>query len=98
MRQITQEMVDRVGRELIERGLIVLAGFEGYKLMFRVPPNQEERERRAFFAGAQHLFSAIMNSGLDEGAEPTEADLVRVDNIAKELKAFEGEMLRATTH
>lgn len=89
MAELTKKMVDGVGRALIEKGLIVAAGWEGYKLMFKVHPMREVEESRAFFLGAQHLFASIMTCGLDEGAEPTDADLKRMDNIAAELKAFE---------
>lgn len=98
MPELTKKMVDDAGRELMNRGLIVAAGYEGYKLMFphamRSHPVYGEAERRAFFAGAQHLFASIMNSGLDEGTEPTEADMARMDNIARELKEFERVMER----
>lgn len=99
MAEITKALVDAVGRELIERGLIIQAGWAGYKLAF--PPTSEagdERERRAFAAGAAHLFASIMNSGLDEGVEPTEADMRRMSNIAAEVKAIEDEMVRLTSH
>lgn len=97
MAQITQKMIDAVGRELIERGLIIAAGWEGYRLL-KSPIALSERERQAFFAGAQHLFASIMNQGLDEGTEPTDADLRRMDNIASELKAFERELEKRSTH
>lgn len=97
MAELTQKMVDDAGRKLMERGLIVAAGWAGYQLMFKVDAYHHESERRAFFAGAQHLFASIMNSGLDEGAEPTEADLKRMNNIARELKEFE-RVLERTMH
>ncbi len=43
--------------------------------------------RLAYFFGAQHLFSSIMGV-LDEGTEPTEDDLRRLDLINTELAAF----------
>lgn len=102
MPEITHKMIDDVGRALIERGLIVAAGYEGYKLMcphaMRSHPVYAEAEQRAFFAGAQHLFASIMNQGLDEGTEPTDADLRRMDNIANELKVFERELEKRSTH
>ncbi len=89
MPTITQKMIDDVGRELMNRGLIIAAGWEGYKLL-KAPIALSERQREAFFAGAQHLFASIMNSGLDESTpDATDADLKRIDNIARELKEFE---------
>lgn len=43
--------------------------------------------RRAFYAGAQGLFHAIL-AGLDSGTEPTDADLARMDEIHAELTEF----------
>jgi hypothetical protein len=86
---LTKQMVDDFGREFIERGKLVEAGYAGYKIMFPALNIRSDEARRAFFAGAQHLFSSIMNFGLDEGTEPTESDLRRMDAIARELKAFE---------
>lgn len=48
--------------------------------------SQRSESRRAFYAGAQALFSGIMR-GLDEDHEPTPEDLAHVDKIAKELDA-----------
>jgi hypothetical protein len=42
---------------------------------------------RGEFFGAQHLFASL-NSVLEEGEEPTEKDLRRMENIAAELIAF----------
>jgi len=44
-------------------------------------------------AGAQHLFSSIMTI-LDPGDEPTEADMKRMELIAKEMAAFYEELKR----
>lgn len=60
-----------------------------------LPPNtsnvQLDEMRKAFFAGAQHLFASIMGI-LEPGAEPTEKDLVRMDHIDKELREFVSKM------
>lgn len=42
----------------------------------------------AFWAGAATLFYSIMDC-LDEGDEPTAADLKRMDNIHNEIKRFD---------
>lgn len=43
--------------------------------------------RRAFYAGAQGLLSTIMKV-MDDGEEPTEADLLQMTAVADELDAF----------
>jgi hypothetical protein len=45
----------------------------------------------AFMAGADHLFSSIMNI-LDADAEPTDADLRRMDQIHRELEGWRGRL------
>jgi hypothetical protein len=44
--------------------------------------------RVAYWAGAATLFYAIMLHGLDEGQEPTDADLARMAAIDSEVEAF----------
>ena len=59
-----------------------------------IPPGgvQWIESRRCFFVGAMTLFEAIMRI-LEPGAEPTDADLARMDRIAKELKRYGDELV-----
>lgn len=86
----TSEQLAAATRKLTENGRIIEAGWIGLRAM-AVPANapaiQVEEMRNAFFAGAQHLFSSIMTM-LDPGADPTEADLGRMDQIQQELDEF----------
>ncbi len=86
---IPRSFVNEFTKRLVEEGKIIEAGWVGFKTI--LPPNAPEVQfsemRKAFFAGAQHLFSSIMVS-LDPEAEPTDADLRRMDNIHGELKEF----------
>lgn len=84
--------LERLTRELTEQGKLIEAGWISLRLV-AVPldalPTQLEEMRNAFFAGAQHLFGSIMGGGLlDPDAEPTAADLRRLDLIDQELKKF----------
>jgi len=87
---MTDDNVTTLTKLLTDQGKIVEAGWVSY-LRLVVPRNasavQVEETRRSFFAGAQHLFGSIMTM-LDVGAEPTEADLGRMDQIHAELQAF----------
>ena len=51
------------------------------------PAIQARECRRAFYAGANALFTSIL-AMLDPGAEATEADLTKMDLIAEEFRAF----------
>jgi hypothetical protein len=50
-------------------------------------PIQVQECRRAFYAGAESLLRAVM-AGLDPGAEPTDADMVKMQEIEIELSQF----------
>lgn len=82
--------VERLTKELIADGLLIEAGFLSLCLA-TLPQDVSELQlremRMAFFAGAQHTFGSIM-SMLDDGAEPTAADLKRMDDLAALLKKF----------
>jgi hypothetical protein len=48
---------------------------------------QRRESRRCFYAGAQSLLTFLM-IGLDPGADPTDTDLAKMDDISAELHAF----------
>lgn len=82
--------LQRLSRELTERGKLIEAGWVGLRIAAvapDAPQPQLDEMRQAFFAGAQHLFSSIMTI-LDPGEEPTDKDLCRMDQIADELNEF----------
>lgn len=76
-------------KRLVDQGKLIEAGWEGLKKMAYPNVNAEQLDplRFAFFAGAQHLFACIMNV-MDPDAEPTEADMQRMNNIHHELSKF----------
>lgn len=48
---------------------------------------QVQETRRAFYAGAVACF-AVLNSFLDGGTEPTDAEIQRVEGMVQELEDF----------
>lgn len=86
----THKIIDGLTKKFVDEGKLIEAGFQAYR-MLSIPPNAPEIQvsecRLAYFFGAQHLFSSIMGV-LDEGTEPTEDDLRRLDLINTELAAF----------
>lgn len=85
-----KEVVDKLCRELTDKGKLIEAGWVSLKLTTipaDAPQVQLDEMRNAFFAGAQHLFGSIMGI-LEPDAEPTEKDLKRMDLIHKELSEF----------
>lgn len=82
--------LERLTKELVDQGKLIEAGWIGLRLAAihdDAPPMQLEEMRMAFFAGAQHLFGSVM-SFLEDGEEPTDNDLKRMDNVDKELQQF----------
>lgn len=82
-----------VTKKLVDRGLLIEAGFAAYAHLSGVDKNAPTESLRelqlAFMAGADHLFSSIMNI-MDADAEPTDADLRRMDQIHHELEQWRG--------
>lgn len=87
---ITKEQIDAISKGLTDSGKLIEAGWVGLKMAV-MPPNapqvQIDEMRKAFFAGAQHLFTSIIGI-LEPDDEPTEKDLERMTLIHKELEAF----------
>ena len=75
--------------ELADQGLLIEAGWFALRTLTLqgAPPIQIREMRKAYFAGAQHLFACISNF-LDDGEEPTDDDMRRMEMIHVELEAF----------
>ena len=77
-------------RNCADDGKLIEAGWYGLQAAWippAAPQHQVDDLRKAFMAGAQHLFASVMQI-LDPGDEPTEADLARMALISAELEAF----------
>jgi hypothetical protein len=101
MRRGSEPMADRaflnrLTAELTDQGKLIEAGWVSMRIacdLETAPPDQLHQMRMAFFAGAQHLLGA-MCSFLEEGTEPTDKDMKRMDMIHKELNTFIAEFAR----
>jgi hypothetical protein len=85
-----QPLVTEITRMFVDQGKLIEAGWIVLRIMAAPDDWSEEmldEMRNAYFAGAQHLFASMM-SVMEEGAEPTEADMRRVSAINDELNAF----------
>lgn len=91
----TPEQILTLAKALVDKGLLVEAGWMGFRLGAMhpdAPADQVSEMRLAFFAGAQHLFTSMMTM-LDPDAEPTEQDMERMTQISKELERFTADVL-----
>lgn len=94
----TSKVIAELTKALTDKGKIIEAGWVG--LRYTIFPMNIDMDRysaqlidmrKAFFAGAQHLFSSIL-AILDEGTEATPADLQRMTLINEELESFVQEL------
>lgn len=94
-----RQFLELLSRRLADEGKLIEAGWISLRIAavpLNAPPVQLQEMRNAFMAGAQHLFSSIMTI-LDPGEQETEADMRRMELIARELEEFGKELeLRVT--
>jgi hypothetical protein len=96
MTEVDRKTYEAMTKQLADDGKIIEAGWMSLRMLAIAPnaPEIQVREMRmAFMAGAQHLFSSIMNM-LDPGFEDTDNDIRRMDLIHEELIAFGEELER----
>ena len=81
---------DKLIKSLTDSGKIIEAGWLGLQYAWLpkdAPQVQINEMRHAFFAGAQYLFSSMMQF-LEPGDDPTDKDLDRITLIDQELRDF----------
>lgn len=85
-----RKMIDEVVRKVTDEGRIIEAGWYAFKTMC-IPEGATEQQlydqKVTFYAGAQHLWGAIMHAVTD-GDEPTPLDEARMEKIDNELEEF----------
>jgi hypothetical protein len=87
---VSEEVLLKMATMLADHGLLIEAGFAGFRGMCMSQEAEESQIvelRIAFFGGAQHLFNSIMHV-LDPEEEPTTQDMQRMNKIAEELQRF----------
>jgi len=90
-----KKVAEQLTKQLADNGRLVEAGWAGFMLATKLTeataaPGQLSNMRKAFFAGAMHLFTSML-SFLEAGTEPTDTDLKRMDALSKELERFQKE-------
>lgn len=88
-----REIANALNKELADKGKIIEGGWKAYEVLTLEGTSdiQKSECRKAFFYGAAHLFSSIMNF-LEPGLEETEMDLERMDKLHAEISKFMEEM------
>jgi len=90
-----QDAIDSLLRDQTDQTNVIETLWRFYAAYVKVPAGGTQwiESRRCFFAGASTLFETVMRI-LEPGSEPTDADLARVDRIARELQRW-GEDMKA---
>ena len=92
--RLIEQAASEVTKHLTDRGKLIEAGFAAFAHLVipkDAPAVQLQEMQLAFMAGAEHLFSSIMNI-LDPGEEPTDRDLQRMELISKEIDEWRGRL------
>ena len=90
-----RQFLVQLSKRLADEGKLIEAGWISLRLAvipLDAPAVQLEEMRNAFMAGAQHLFASLLTI-LEPDTKPTDADMMRMDLIDQELRAF-GEELK----
>jgi len=77
-----------------DKGRIVEGGWRAYEHLIMpqdASDTQRAEMRKAWFLGAEHIFSTIMMV-MDPGQEPTARDLERMSKLHWELEQFKREL------
>jgi predicted component of type VI protein secretion system len=89
---------DKVMKAAGNRGTVLGTGFAAYAIVVLAGEAASDDDiakvnehRIAYYAGAQHLFAALMTI-MDADREPTEGDMARMSLINDELERFAEEM------
>lgn len=84
-----QAVIDGITKAWAAQGKVVEGGWQAFVAVALqdAPPEQLREMRKAYMLGAQHLWASIF-AILDPEAEPTIADMQRMEAIARELDAF----------
>jgi len=75
---------------------MIAEAFEAYRqdvISADAPEIQVRECRRAFYAGAQGFFAGVL-CGFDDDHEPTEDDLLLMDNVHRELLDFAADVVK----
>jgi hypothetical protein len=94
MNDARRDFLQAMAKTLADQGKLIEAGWfslQAIAIPADAPPVQVKEMRKAFMAGAQHLFASIVDI-MDPEEEPTEADLRRMDLIDAELRAYVEEL------
>jgi len=99
MNQRINAVIDKILAEWADKGKIIEGGWMAYVAtsgLGSAPEMQRTEMRKAYMLGAQHLFASITGA-LDDGTEPTDNDMRRMELIHAELERFIKDVKKAAS-
>lgn len=93
-RESQERAASNLTKELTDNGKLIEAGFAIFAdvvIPKDAPPVQLVETQLAFMAGAEHVWSSVLNM-LDPDDEPTADDIRRMDLIQRELDEWRGKL------
>lgn len=87
-------LCNTIAKDLVERKMLMEAGVR-VLLTMNLPENHDEAMRFAFFAGADHIFSVMMNN-IDDGPSPGQEEIILMSRIHDELENWRKTALAVT--
>ena len=90
-----QERYQKILKTWADQGRVVEGGWQGLSTIWELDKGSELQRsemRKAFYAGAQHVFASIMGLMGPEQEEPSEREEKVLSDIHKELDKFAAEM------
>lgn len=92
---VNKERYEKILNSWADQGRVVEGGWRGLCAIWNLdgaPEVQKMEMRKAYYAGAQHVFGSIMGLMGRDQEEPSEREMKVLDDIHKELDAFAAEM------
>jgi hypothetical protein len=92
--QLINKVCEEIAKNMVDEGRLIEGGWRMFRVMslpVNMPDSDYKTARLLFFAGAQHLYASIMGI-LEQGDEPTEKGMGRMQKIHDELEAFRLEL------
>lgn len=89
-KKMARAAAEAITKQLANEGRLIEGGWRALMILCKLetaPEVQKQEMKRAYYAGAQHLFSSIVNI-MDEDREPTAGDLHKMDLIHSELEKW----------
>ncbi|QIG76937.1 hypothetical protein EVC30_108 [Rhizobium phage RHph_Y1_11] len=91
---VTEQAAHLLTREYARQGKLIHLGWMAHVGVLQLSPDDPNytEMRLTYLAGAEHVFSSMFGSMLDEGKDETPGDIERLDKLYEEVKVIREEL------